>query len=258
MGLFGFLSKGHDSAPMKLSLPDEFKLLVGAAGRQDGNAGSLLMSRAYRKMAEASDAYGTDQILLNGPSALRDFSVALSEKEAQEIRSKTSPEYYGLRLCNLWLRAQQEDSDDARTVFQDLCLLLFQARVLYYASLRDKGGLLIVPATSDLLSERKQFGKKKNFLLIEELGKGCTSQHIVGCILGYADVYLEKLGLDATKADSYFPFIQDERLAKFRVIEGAYIRDGSVKPESMKMIEVGRAIGAEKFREVYKLLCSNT
>ena len=89
-------------------------------------------------------------------------------------------------------------------------------------------------------------------MLLRELANECTPQHLVGCILGYADTYLMQVVGQTTRAADYGPLITDERLAKWDVIRGAFVRDGSGNPESGKLVEAGRVEGAKVFRETLK------
>jgi hypothetical protein len=257
MGLMDFWKKGKagDAAANRNSesLVDEFVRLVTTI-EEKNQADPRFIERAYLYSAAASDAYGSDALLLNGPTAHRAIGIALSDNEAQELGSRVSAEYFGLRLLNLWLRAQQEESDDARQIFLEICGLMFKARRTYYARMPDKTRFVIQRTPTVGLKERERFLSLKNFLLLKELGDGCTSQHLVGCILGYADVYLGRLEIVSPREEDYVPLIVDERLASARVIKGAYLRDGSVKPESMKLVEAGRIEGAKSFRDALEFI----
>lgn len=252
MGLMDFLLKSKSNSSERRqnpdSLTDEFVWLTTMVARATENDPHFI-DHTHLQLAAASDAYGSDGLLLNGPSAFRISAIELSEKEARAEPSKESPEYLGLKLFNLWLRAQQDNSDEAREIFLGLCGPMFEARKRYYGRLRDKHLFTIRRIATVGMEEVQQFQNLKNFMLLRELGAGCTSQHLVGCIIGYADVYLAQAGLQAPRERDYLPLITEERLAKVGVIRGAYLRDGSVLTDSMKLVETGRIHGAKAFRE---------
>lgn len=250
MGLIDFIFNGNRKpSPTNQRLEplvDEFvRLTTTVDGWNRGDA--RFTQQTFLHLAAVSDAHGSDAMLLNGPSPLRVVAIELSDQEARDAGSKESPEYFGLRFFNLWLRAQQEESDDAKEIFREICGLMFKARQVYYASLPDKSRFVIRKVTAVGLAETRQFQCLKNFMLLRELGRGSTSQHLVGSILGYADAYLNQLGVRTPQGEDYVPLITDGRLAKNSVIIGAYVRDGSVKPESMKLVDAGRIEGAELF-----------
>ncbi|VVD73108.1 hypothetical protein PCE31106_00706 [Pandoraea cepalis] len=249
MSLLGFLlkSKANTEAQHK-SLVDEFIDLVAmtAANRNE--------AETYLQLARLSDAYGSDVLLLNGSTHFRDSAIQLSDQEARALQTKTSAEYLGLRFLNLWLRAQQENSDDGKELFLRMCGPIYKARITYYTNLTGTSRFRLQRVAAMGLEDTRRFQDLKNFMLLRELGEGCTTQHIVGCILGYTDFYLSRLGLNPNAAENYGPLIRDERLAKFETIQNAYTRNEDVKPESMKLIEVGRTAGAEQFLEVMALL----
>lgn len=157
MGLKDFWKKGkaidstvsHNAA----SMVDEYVWLVTTIAEKN-QRDEHFIERVYLFFAGTSDVYGSDALLLNGPSPFRTFGIDLAEKEIRDLGSKVSAQYFGLRLLSLWLRSQQEDSDDARQIFMELCGFMFTARKAYYAGLPDKNRFIIKQTSTVGLQER--------------------------------------------------------------------------------------------------------